>query len=112
MLIVDDVNDNYPEIEIVPNEIEILENTYLTLELEKFIVNDIDLGIHATYDVSLLSQSGAIINYAEPFTVIPTKGYQESSFMISVSNTTKLDYEDLEWQQFQIIVIAKSSAKL
>lgn len=43
VLIVDDVNDNYPEIEIVPNELEILENTYLSLELEKFIVNDIDL---------------------------------------------------------------------
>lgn len=43
VLIVDDVNDNYPEIEIVPNEIEILENTYLTLPLDRFIVNDIDL---------------------------------------------------------------------
>lgn len=64
-------------------------------------------GIHATYDVSLQSQSGSIINYAEPFNVIPTKGYQESSFTISVINTTKLDYEDLEWQRFQIIVNAK-----
>lgn len=43
VVIVDDVNDNYPEIEIVPNEIEIDENKYLTLELEKFIINDIDL---------------------------------------------------------------------
>lgn len=43
VLIVDDDNDNFPEIDIVPNEIEILENKYLTLELEKFVVNDIDL---------------------------------------------------------------------
>ncbi|KAJ6639917.1 Cadherin-23 [Pseudolycoriella hygida] len=104
VVIVDDVNDNYPKIEIVPNEIEILENTYLTLELSEFIVNDIDLGIHATYDVSLLSETGVLINYAEPFKVIPTRGYQESSFTISVIDTTKLDYEDLEWQRFQIII--------
>lgn len=64
-------------------------------------------GIHATYDVSLLSQSGSLINYAEPFNVIPTKGYQESSFTITVTNTTKLDYEDLEWQNFKIIVCVK-----
>lgn len=43
VLIVDDVNDNYPEIEIIPNVIEFDENKYLTLQLENFTVNDIDL---------------------------------------------------------------------
>ncbi len=64
-------------------------------------------GTHATYDVSLVSQDGSLINYAEPFTVIPTKGYQESSFMITVIDTAKLDYEDPQWQQFDIIVICR-----
>ncbi|XP_037029736.1 cadherin-23-like [Bradysia coprophila] len=104
VLIVDDVNDNYPEIEIVPDLIEFDENRYLTLALERFIINDIDLGIHATYDVSLLSSSGSLINYAEPFSVIPTRGYQESAFTISVINTAKLDFEDEEWQTFVIII--------
>lgn len=43
VLIVDDINDNFPEIEILPNEIYILESKYLTLELDQFIINDIDL---------------------------------------------------------------------
>lgn len=43
LIVVDDVNDNYPEITLEPIEVEILENTYLTLEFDKFEINDIDL---------------------------------------------------------------------
>lgn len=39
----DDINDNYPEITATPLNIKFLEATYLTLPLDNFMINDIDL---------------------------------------------------------------------
>lgn len=43
MIIVDDVNDNAPVVTADTTDIRILENTYLTLPIDRLTVNDIDL---------------------------------------------------------------------
>jgi hypothetical protein len=42
-LIIDDINDNAPEIDLQPAILRIREAEYLTLNFTKFIINDIDL---------------------------------------------------------------------
>lgn len=43
MIIVDDVNDNEPIVTADSTLVRILENTYLTLPIDRLMVNDIDL---------------------------------------------------------------------
>ncbi|XP_055680929.1 protein dachsous-like [Lutzomyia longipalpis] len=102
VLIVDDVNDNYPEIYLSPTTVSIPESTYMQLPFTQFVIDDIDLGPHATYTVEMVS----LENYADAFTIIPNTGYQETSFLITVSNATFLDYEDEVWQSFQMRIVA------
>lgn len=103
VVIVDDINDNMPEIifdEIEKGVIEIWESEITTLfKSSELSVNDIDLGIHATYSVSLSPDgiSGA-------FNIIPSNGYQLENFTISVVNPLILDYDNGTWN-FTITVI-------
>lgn len=102
-LIVDDVNDNYPEI-IFPEEketVQIKEQTFATLLA--LVVDDLDLGPNASYEV-ILSQEDESEEFSKAFNIIPTNGYQSQSFTISVANTTLIDYEVDEWQKFEITV--------
>lgn len=43
VIIVDDINDNYPEITLQPTSLSILETTSLTLLLDEYYIEDIDL---------------------------------------------------------------------
>ncbi|GAB0091829.1 fat-like cadherin-related tumor suppressor homolog [Sergentomyia squamirostris] len=104
VLIVDDVNDNYPEIDLTPFNVQIPESTYMQLPFTRFIINDIDLGPHATYSVEMLSDSEVL--YPNAFTIIPNTGYQETSFLITVSNAEFLDYEDPIWRDFDLKIVA------
>ncbi|CRL07387.1 CLUMA_CG020361, isoform A [Clunio marinus] len=106
-LIVDDVNDNSPEI-FIPIEkkiIKLMENSFNTLfESTELIVDDIDLGDNASYDIFLKSSEGQ--EFANAFSIIPSNGYQRQGFTINVLNKDLLDYEMVEWQQFELMIIA------
>ncbi|XP_059617696.1 cadherin-23-like [Phlebotomus argentipes] len=107
VLIVNDLNDNYPEIFLTPETVEIPESTYTQLPFTTFLINDIDLGPHATYSVEMLAVGEEDVeDYQKAFTIIPNTGYQDTSFLITVSNATFLDYEDLTWREFQMRIIA------
>lgn len=107
VLIVDDVNDNLPEIFFPPEKttIRILEETFGTLlSTSELYVLDIDLGPHATYEVELLRGGEGVINFAEAFIIIPSSGYQNQTFAISVIDTNLIDYENEAWRTFEIEV--------
>ncbi|KAM7362387.1 cadherin-AgCad1-like [Cochliomyia hominivorax] len=106
ILIVQDVNDHRPEITFEPKVIKILESKYLTLPLEKFFIEDLDLGSNATYNVFLTNPSGAI-QYAEAFTMIPNSGYQRTDFSLTVTQADQLDYENENWRNFELKITAK-----
>lgn len=55
--------------------------------------------------MELLSNEASLIEYEKAFSIIPDKGYQESSFTIIISNATLLDYDDENWRTFELIVI-------
>lgn len=107
-LIVDDVNDNYPEI-IFPEEketVQIREQTFATLLA--LVVDDLDMGPNASYEI-ILSQEDQSEEFSKAFNIIPSNGYQRQSFTISVANTTLIDYEVDEWQKFDITVSYKTT---
>ena len=102
----DDVNDNLPEIYFPDDKkiIKINEETFTTLFTAKeLIVNDIDLGRHATYEI-VLTQKESSVEYSEAFNIVPNNGYQEQEFTISVSNAALLDFEESLWREFEITV--------
>lgn len=105
-IILNDVNDNLPLITIDTRTIHIWEATFETLAFDQFIVNDIDLALNAQYTVVLTEVNGASQPYSTAFTIIPGAGYQESKFIVSVTNAVLLDYEDLAWQEFEVRVRA------
>lgn len=106
-LIVDDINDNLPEI-YFPSEkgvVEISEEMFATLFTQsEFYVEDIDLGEHASYEIVLSQNDDVVADYAKAFSIVPNNGYQRQSFTISVANTSLIDYEDPDWQEFDILV--------
>lgn len=65
---------------------------------------DIDLGPHAVYKVELLHGGDGTNNFAEAFNIIPSSGYQNQTFAISVIDTNLIDYENEAWETFEIIV--------
>ncbi|KAL7052776.1 hypothetical protein ACKWTF_005003 [Chironomus riparius] len=105
VLLVDDLNDNIPLIyfNATKNVIEMYEETFYTLfETSELLIIDADLGTNAMYSVKLERE-----NFASAFNIIPRIGYQEqSTFSISVLNQNLLDYENLEFQSFDISIIA------
>lgn len=107
VVIVEDINDHLPEIEISPNFVAFREETYLTVPLTRFSVNDLDLGVHATYNVTL-SQNGDIL-YSEAFDVIPNNGYKEANFKLSVVNAPLLDYENEIWRELVLVITAQET---
>lgn len=50
------------------------------------------------YTVTLIDSTEH--SYNSPFQVIPSQGYQEYSFSLSIINSTLLDYEDENWRSF------------
>lgn len=102
-LIVDDINDNFPEI-YFPEEKEIIEiDEQKFATLVSLIVDDIDLGPNAAYEI-LLTQSDGSVEFSKAFNIIPSNGYQRQSFVISVADSALIDYEVKEWQKFEITV--------
>lgn len=59
-------------------------------------------GIHAQYNVYLSQKTQ--IPHSEAFLIVPNNGYQKQSFDINVIDTTLIDYENLDWQTFNIDV--------
>lgn len=100
----DDVNDNYPEITLTPTTISINESEFVKLPFDTFVINDIDLGPHATFDVVLTEEENALEVYSSAFNIIPNSGYQLTPFSINVLNAELLDYEEPNWQNFTITV--------
>lgn len=111
-IIVDDVNDNYPEITLDPTTISINESEFVKLPFDTFMINDIDLGPHATFDVVLTEEQNALEVYSSAFNIIPNSGYQLTPFSINVLNAELLDYEEANWQNFTITVSSFSHQDL
>ncbi|XP_065076233.1 cadherin-23-like [Ochlerotatus camptorhynchus] len=105
-IILDDINDHAPTFDVEPDRLIIRENTLMELPLVRFNIEDVDLGNHATYDVSLQE----IVPGAETFSIIPSSGYQLASFTLTIVNASQLDYELPERQRFNLIVTATEAA--
>ncbi|XP_053671456.1 cadherin-23-like [Anopheles nili] len=106
-IILEDINDCFPEIDLKPSELEFWENTVMELEFEHFIIEDRDLGEHARYDVRLTETVDGTVQPTESFTIIPSSGYQRMSFTININNASQLDYEIPQRQTFQLHVTAQ-----
>ncbi|XP_061386106.1 cadherin-23-like [Musca vetustissima] len=106
ILIVQDINDHIPEIVLKPQTVQILEGKYLTLPLEQFYVEDVDLGTNASYNIYFINDNGSI-QYSNAFAMIPNSGYQKTDFSLSVTQADKLDYENEDWRSFQLKLLAK-----
>ncbi|XP_055551431.1 cadherin-23-like [Wyeomyia smithii] len=110
-IILDDINDNSPKVNVTPTELVFWENTQMELPVNRFFIEDIDLGDHATYQVELHEKvSGIDLPGADSFSIVPTGGYQLTHFTLTIVNTNQLDYELPERQWFQLIVTATELA--
>lgn len=86
-------------------KIQIKEQQFATLfNSSTLYIEDIDLGSNAEYKVVLSQAKDAIESYSNAFNVIPLNGYQRQTFTISVSDTDLIDYENINWQEFTIMV--------
>ena len=104
-LIIEDINDNYPEIYFTDRVIQIREETFATLfSAADLYVEDIDLGPNASYDIILTNVEGSIAEYSKALNIVPQSGYQLQSFTISVADISLIDFEDVAWQEFDIVV--------
>lgn len=104
-LIIEDINDNYPEIYFTDRVIQIREETFATLfSAADLYVEDIDLGPNASYDIILTNVEGSIAEYSKALNIVPQSGYQQQSFTISVADISLIDFEDVAWQEFDIVV--------
>ncbi|XP_035894666.1 cadherin-23-like isoform X2 [Anopheles stephensi] len=106
-IILEDKNDNFPEIAMSPVELEFWENTIMELDFKQFTINDRDLGEHARYEVRLAETVSGQQQPTTSFTIIPESGYQLVSFTINIINAAKLDYELPERQTFLLHVTAQ-----
>lgn len=97
---VQDKNDNFPVITVTKDAVSINENSISTLDTE-IVVDDLDLGEHATYQVTLTPTK-----FSDAFRIVPPAGYQRASFFISVVISEPLDYEDPVWRKFDIEIRA------
>ncbi|XP_050349459.1 protocadherin Fat 3-like [Nymphalis io] len=110
VIIIDDVNDQYPEPLHKNYTVNIDEETPQTLHFDKeFGFHDKDLGQHAQYKVHLESVKppGA----AAAFFIQPEVGYQRQTFIMGTSNHSMLDYEIPEYQHIEIKVVATDMDK-
>ncbi|KAK0078156.1 hypothetical protein PV325_002927 [Microctonus aethiopoides] len=101
IVIVEDKNDNIPEISPDKLSIDIDEETYMTLDFKQSItISDIDLAENAQYSVRLIDDS--IYHWSTAYQIVPNNGYQTNNFTISVVNASLLDYEDENWRNMKI----------
>lgn len=111
-IILDDKNDHMPTFDVEPSTLAFWENTLMELPFERFRIEDIDLGAHATYNVHLQERvSGEVVSATESFSIIPNNGYQLGTFTLTIVNAAKLDYELPERRQFDLIVTAAEVAE-
>uniref|UniRef100_A0A1B0B2E9 Cadherin domain-containing protein n=1 Tax=Glossina palpalis gambiensis TaxID=67801 RepID=A0A1B0B2E9_9MUSC len=111
ILIVQDINDHKPEIALSPKLVKIPESKYLTVPLNEFSVQDLDLGSNASYTI-YLSQANVATDYAKAFSLTPDNGYQRTNFSLNVVNTELLDYENEQWREFVLRIIAQEIGNL
>ncbi|KAF5278618.1 hypothetical protein FQA39_LY00660 [Lamprigera yunnana] len=97
-IVIDDINDNSPLIEVDSSHTSILENKVGTLGIS-ITVSDIDLGNNAKYAVSLVQNK-----YAKAFNIIPSSGYQTATFSVIVVQPDLLDYEEADWREIELII--------
>ncbi|XP_012257858.2 protocadherin Fat 4-like isoform X2 [Athalia rosae] len=109
VIIVEDTNDHKPEISPDELSIEIAEETFVTLEFNRSIaITDPDLAENAQFTVELTDDSE--FDWSSAFLVIPNSGYQLGTFIITVINASLLDYEDANWRNMKIQMIATEVA--
>ncbi|GLV42168.1 dachsous [Carabus blaptoides fortunei] len=107
-----DINDQEPVIEPKTYHTEIKETDTGYLD-QIFTINDIDLGPNAQYNVKLLSPKGANANCHEAFQIIPTSGYQEWDFKVSIIKPEVLDYENSpDCNNFNFIIQSDDSKNI
>ncbi|XP_063540838.1 protocadherin Fat 1-like [Cydia strobilella] len=106
VIIINDINDQYPEPMQEEYRLSIPEETPLTLNFgdQQFGFHDRDLGENAQYDVRLVSVHPE--NVASAFYVAPEVGYQEQTFIMGTVDHAMLDYEVPEFQHIEIQVVA------
>ncbi|XP_066993174.2 cadherin-AgCad1 [Anabrus simplex] len=101
-ILVNDINDNIPEISPDNQAIKIDEETSMTLTFENpFSVTDQDLGVNAQFKLKLEENE-----WSSAFLLIPDAGYQTANISISVVNPSALDYEDPDWRKIFLKMIA------
>ncbi|XP_051174171.1 protein dachsous-like [Leptopilina boulardi] len=105
VVVVNDINDHSPEIKPSNLIIDIPEATYMNLQFKEAItITDPDLAENAQFDVKL--ENDDIINWKSAFIIIPNSAYQLGTFTISVVNATLLDYEDENWRNIKLKIVA------
>ncbi|XP_063374408.1 cadherin-23-like [Cydia amplana] len=106
VIIINDINDQFPEPMQEEYRLSIPEETPLTLNFgdQQFGFHDRDLGENAQYDVRLVSVHPESV--AAAFYVAPEVGYQEQTFIMGTVDHAMLDYEVPEFQHIEIQVVA------
>nr|AHJ10508.1 cadherin [Alphitobius diaperinus] len=102
-LIIQDIDDNIPEITTKdgskPLQIQVPENTADLGELD-ITVSDIDTGENALYTAELKPIGD--VDHTTAFSIVPGRGYETTTLILTVTDSTKLDYEDIEWREIQL----------
>uniref|UniRef100_A0A1B0ACX3 Cadherin domain-containing protein n=1 Tax=Glossina pallidipes TaxID=7398 RepID=A0A1B0ACX3_GLOPL len=111
ILIVQDINDHKPEIALNPKLVKIPESKYMTVPLNEFSVEDLDLGSNGSYRV-FLQRTDVPADYSKAFSLTPRNGYQRTNFSLNVVNTELLDYENEQWREFVLRIIAQEIGNL
>lgn len=121
---IDDIDDNPPLVNWIMDaerenvtfsendekftNMSFLENFAGTLNLTIYI-RDRDTGENAQFSVELEDLPENDVAYTEAFFIVPTAGYREGEFTISVRNATYLDYEVPEWVHISFNVLTRGT---
>ncbi|XP_044005260.1 protocadherin Fat 1-like isoform X2 [Aphidius gifuensis] len=109
LIILEDKNDHKPQITPDVLKIDIKEETYMSLEFNESIIgiNDPDLAENGQYSVKLTDSE---YNWSSAFLIVPNNGYQSGNFTITIIDASLLDYEDENWRNIEINIVATEVA--
>ncbi|XP_063234569.1 cadherin-23-like isoform X2 [Bacillus rossius redtenbacheri] len=111
-----DIDDHTPNFTIGADEEKRLEiyidERSTTLQLNDTItVRDPDLGLNGTFSLTLENDpdNSSAVGWSHNFLIVPTSGYQTVELTLAIRNGTKLDYEDPDWRDMFMQIVATES---
>ncbi|XP_971388.3 protein dachsous [Tribolium castaneum] len=113
LLIIEDIDDNIPKIYIDDSdkirELNVTIDEGATEIDTKISVSDIDFGENAIYTTQLTSDKA---DFLTAFSIIPGRGYENTTLTLTILDSKKLDFEQPEWRIITMELHTKGTKNL